>query len=121
MITVRAVERTDVNAVVELVRTTLAEFGIQFGVGADTDAQLSHLPESYTSDGGAFFVALDDDTLIGTAGIALVEPGVFELRKMYLRARARAGRVPANDSSTPAWSTRSVPAENASCSTPPSR
>lgn len=89
MITVRPVERADVNAVVDLVRTTLAEFGIQFGQGADTDAQLSDLPDSYTTSGGAFFVALDGGTLIGTAGIALVEPGVFELRKMYLRPAAR--------------------------------
>lgn len=89
MISVRAVELQDVKAVVELVRTTLAEFGIQFGVGAETDTQLTQLPQSYTSQGGAFFVAFDGDALIGTAGIAVVERGVFELRKMYLRPAAR--------------------------------
>lgn len=89
MITVRPVERADVSAVVELVRTTLAEFGIQFGVGASTDTQLEQLPESYAAEGGTFFVACDGETLIGTAGVALVEPGIFELRKMYLSPAAR--------------------------------
>lgn len=87
---IRSVGREDVPAVVELVRATLTEFGITFGEGAETDAQLSSLPESYDSVGGAFFVAVDDDgTLLGTAGVALVEPGVYELRKMYLLPSAR--------------------------------
>ena len=86
---IRPVESKDVAAVVELVRTTLGEFGITFGLGAATDEQLLHLPASYTADGGAFFVAVEGDALIGTAGVAPVEPGVFELRKMYLRPAAR--------------------------------
>lgn len=86
---IRPVEPRDVGAVVELVRTTLAEFGIVFGQGALTDEQLLHLPQSYTSEGGAFFVAVDGDVLVGTAGVTPVEPGVFELRKMYLRPAAR--------------------------------
>ncbi|MDP1828798.1 MAG: GNAT family N-acetyltransferase [Archangium sp.] len=86
---IRPVETRDVAAVIELVRTTLGEFGIVFGEGADTDAQLAELPASYTDGGGAFFVAVDVEDLIGTAGIALVEPGLFELRKMYLRPGAR--------------------------------
>jgi putative acetyltransferase len=86
---IRPVEAKDVAAVVELVRTTLGEFGIVFGLGAATDEQLLNLPASYTVGGGAFFVAVDQDALIGTAGVAPVEPGVFELRKMYLRPEAR--------------------------------
>ena len=86
---VRPVEANDVPAVVELVRTTLAEFGITFGVGAKTDDQLLHLPESYEREGGRFFVAFDGGALLGTAGVIPVEPGVFELRKMYLRPEAR--------------------------------
>lgn len=86
---IRPVEAGDVAAVVELVRTTLAEFGIVFGEGAETDAQLEQLPGSYTGSGGAFFVAVDEAQVIGTAGLALVGPGLFELRKMYLRPEAR--------------------------------
>lgn len=86
---VRTVEAKDVPAVVELVRTTLAEFGITFGVGAKTDDQLLHLPGSYESEAGRFFVAFDGDVLLGTAGVIPVEPNVYELRKMYLRPEAR--------------------------------
>ena len=89
MIAIRPVEERDVPAVVELVRATLAEFGIVFGQGASSDDALARLPRSYTAEGGAFFVAFDGDALIGTAGIGPVAPGVFELRKMYLRPAAR--------------------------------
>lgn len=88
---IREVQSSDVEAVVELVRTTLTEFGITFGQGADTDEQLSHLPGSYTAHGGAFFVAEENGVIIGTAGVALLPdaPGVFELRKMYLAPSTR--------------------------------
>lgn len=87
--TVRPVRREDVPAVVALVRETLAEFGIAFGVGAETDTQLHGLPESYAALGGAFFVAEHEGALVGTAGVVPVEPSVFELRKMYLAKDAR--------------------------------
>jgi GNAT superfamily N-acetyltransferase len=87
----RPVLRQDVPSVIALVRRTLDEFGITFGVGAETDAQLEALPGSYTSVGGAFFVACEGEALLGTAGIAPVEAGVFELRKMYLDPKARGG------------------------------
>lgn len=86
---IRRVEQRDVPAVVELVRATLTEFGIVFGQGAATDEQLLHLPDSYSREGGAFFIAEDETTLIGTAGVFPVEPGVFELRKMYLHPSTR--------------------------------
>ncbi|MFZ5444244.1 MAG: GNAT family N-acetyltransferase [Myxococcota bacterium] len=86
---VRPVESRDVPEVVTLVRDTLAEFGITWGVGAATDTQLEQLPESYTVAGGQFFVAVDAGHVIGTAGVFPVEPGVFELRKMYLGPQTR--------------------------------
>lgn len=89
MTSVRPVRREDVSAVIELVRSTLTEFGIVFGEGAQTDAQLTQLPDSYTSQSGAFFVAVNGETVIGTAGVALIEPGVFELRKMFLHPSTR--------------------------------
>lgn len=86
---VREVRASDVPAVVALVRAVLAEFGLTFGEGSETDAQLSALPASYTSAGGAFWVALVGGTIVGTAGIYPLGDGVFELRKMYLSANAR--------------------------------
>jgi putative acetyltransferase len=92
--TVRPIAAGDVEAAVALVRETLLEFGLQFGVGADTDAGLLALPAAYTDHGGQFFVAVDDGGLVvGTAGVFPVEPQVFELRKMYLRGAVRGQRV----------------------------
>jgi putative acetyltransferase len=86
---VRPVQTADVPAVVTLVRDTLAEFGIAFGVGASTDDALALLPASYVDAGGQFFVAMENGVLLGTAGVIPVEPGVYELRKMYLRPASR--------------------------------
>jgi putative acetyltransferase len=86
----RPVSAGDVPAVVALVREVLAEFGLRFGVGAQTDDELSRLPGAYVDRGGAFWVAIDGGGAIaGTCGLFPVEPGTFELRKMYLRPDAR--------------------------------
>lgn len=88
---IRPVEAGDVEQVVRVVSSTLAEFSIAFGQGSPTDAQLLGLPGSYTREGGAFFVAVAEGTqdVVGTAGIAPIAPGIFELRKMYLIPAAR--------------------------------
>ena len=86
----RFVAAADVPLVVELVRDVLAEYGMTFGVGCETDVELESLPASYADRGGAFWVAFDaDGTLAGTCGLFPEEPCTFELRKMYLRPRAR--------------------------------
>jgi putative acetyltransferase len=88
--TIRPIHERDVPAAVEVVRATLAEFGLVFGVGSETDEQLRGLPASYVDPGGGFFVAVDGaGGVAGTAGVFPVEPGVYELRKMYLRRETR--------------------------------
>jgi putative acetyltransferase len=86
---VRTVRVADVAAVIELVATTLAEFGLEFGRGATTDDELRALPDSYAARGGAFWVGCDGDALLGTCGVFPVAEATFELRKMYLRPAAR--------------------------------
>ena len=83
---IRLVRGEDVEAVVAHVRASLAEFGLEFGRGAETDDQLSALPGSYADHGGAFWVAGD---VIGTCGVFPVAAGVYELRKMYLAPTSR--------------------------------
>lgn len=91
---VRAITEAEVEAAVALVSDTLAEFGLVFGVGADTDTGLLKLPGSYCDHGGQFFVAIaDDGQVVGTAGVFPVEPHIYELRKMYLRPQVRGQRV----------------------------
>jgi putative acetyltransferase len=88
-IAVRPVERGDVPAVLELVAEVLGEFGLEFGTGSPTDDHLRELPGSYADHGGAFWVALRDGELLGTAGVFPVGGGLYELRKMYLRPASR--------------------------------
>jgi putative acetyltransferase len=87
--TIRVVEAGDVPRVTALVSRVLGEFGLTFGAGSDTDAQLAALPASYAARGGRFWVALDGDAVIGTCGLFPVAPDVLELRKMYLAEAAR--------------------------------
>jgi GNAT superfamily N-acetyltransferase len=89
MLIVREVTAEDVAAVVALVAETLAEFGLEFGRGAVTDAELHDLPASYAARGGAFWVGCDGEAMLGTCGVFPVGGDAFELRKMYLRPAAR--------------------------------
>lgn len=89
MIEVRAVLPDDVPAVLVLVADVLGEYGLEFGKGSPTDADLHGLPDSYVSRGGAFWVALRGGELLGTCGVFPVAPTTFELRKMYLRGTSR--------------------------------
>ena len=89
MIEVRPIEPGDVPGVLALVAEVLGEFGLEFGKGSPTDAELVELPASYTGQGGAFWVALRDGELLGTCGVFPVAPNTFELRKMYLRDASR--------------------------------
>jgi putative acetyltransferase len=86
---VRPVTADDVPAVVALITTTLAEFGLTFGVGSSTDDALRALPGSYTDGGGAFWLATHGGELLGTCGVYPLAPATFELRKMYLAPAAR--------------------------------
>lgn len=88
-IDVRPAVADDIPAVIDLVTTVLAEFGLTFGVGATTDDHLRELPHSYADGGGMFWVAYVDGALAGTCGVYPVEPESFELRKMYLLPSTR--------------------------------
>lgn len=97
VVTVREVTGGDVSAVVSLVREVLAEFGLTFGAGSETDAQVMALPASYRDHGGNFWVAVDDTgALLGTAGVFPVGEATYELRKMYLNGAARGRGVGAS-------------------------
>jgi len=86
---VRPVERRDVPAVAALLRDVLSEFGLTFGEGSATDAQVLDLPDAYEARGGAFWVATEADSLLGTCGVFPLDDGTFELRKMYLTQESR--------------------------------
>jgi putative acetyltransferase len=86
---IRPIEQRDVAEALVLIAETLAEFGLAFGQGSTTDDELRQLPGAYVDRGGMFWIAERDGQLLGTCGVFPLEPGVFELRKMYLRPASR--------------------------------
>jgi putative acetyltransferase len=89
MVDVREVAMTDVPEVKRLITKVLAEFGLQFGVGSTTDAQIDTLPDSYLAHGGNFWVARAEGLLLGTVGVFPIDARTMELRKMYLGHESR--------------------------------
>jgi len=85
----REVTSADVPEVIAHVAEVLAEFGLSFGIGTDTDDQLRHLPQSYVDGGGVFWIARAGGVIVGTCGVFPVGGSMYELRKMYLRPRSR--------------------------------
>lgn len=87
MVIIREATAADVPQVKAHITETLAEFGLVFGVGSDTDAQIDGLPGTY--GGGGFWLATERGELLGTAGVFPLDAQTVELRKMYLHSRAR--------------------------------
>lgn len=84
--TVRRATNRDQKQVLALVYEVLAEYGLQ-GEEDATDACLRDIEANYR--GGLFEVVEDDEGLAGCYGLMPHAPGTVELRKMYLRRRAR--------------------------------
>jgi len=79
-------DRTEVET---LVFTVLAEYGLQPDP-TTTDADLADIEGSYFAAGGCFDLLInDDDHIAGTVAVHRTEPGLGELRKMYLAPCAR--------------------------------
>lgn len=80
----RPATNADCEPVRRLVFAVLAEYGLKPDP-ACTDADLADLERSYFARGGVFYVLQDQDgSIVGSYGLYPTEPGVCELRKMYL-------------------------------------
>lgn len=92
LLEIRAIEPPDVPALLEIIATTRAEYGI-----ADRGVELLEpadyaLYENYQRQRTLYFVALLDGEVVGGAGVAPLagaDPLTCELQRMYLRANAR--------------------------------
>jgi len=86
---VRAASADDTAAVRSVVNSVLAEYRIK-GDPAGTDRDLADLDAYYFARGGGFIVAVaPDGRVVGSCGIAPLEDGTWDLRKMYLTPEAR--------------------------------
>jgi putative acetyltransferase len=86
---IREATAADGDVIRAIVKETLTEFGFPVE-SSGIDADLSEVPQSYQSRGGAFRVLVDDaGNVVGCGGLYPIEGKVVELRKMYFRPSIR--------------------------------
>lgn len=91
-ITIRTIEPGDNAAAASLVRTTLAEFGLNKPGTVYYDSSTDHLYELFRKERSVYYVAEQQGEVIGGAGIYPSDglpDGMCELVKMYLKPAAR--------------------------------
>ena len=91
-IIIRPIAANDNSQIATAIRTILIELGVPKVGTAYEDAALDCMYETYKEDRSAYFVVVEDDKIIGGAGIAQLanyEGNVCELQKMYFLTQAR--------------------------------
>lgn len=89
---IRPIEPEDNPLLATIIRAALTEFGANKPGTVYYDESTDHLFELFRQSGSAYFVAVENDKIIGGAGIFPTEglpEGCCELVKMYLSAEAR--------------------------------
>jgi putative acetyltransferase len=91
-ITIRAIQPQDNVAMAAILRESLTEFGLNIPGTAYYDKSTDALYESFLIDKSAYFVALENEVVIGGVGLFPSEglpEDTVELVKMYLAAPFR--------------------------------
>lgn len=89
---IRPIEKQDNPKVAEMIRYVLLEQGAPKVGTAYEDKTLDQLFEVYQAERAQYFVLLNDENIVGSAGIYPLENGdksVCELQKMYFDPAAR--------------------------------
>lgn len=89
---IRTIQQKDNPIVAKMIREVLLEAGAPKVGTAYEDTILDELYEVYQGKRSAYFVLLENDEIIGSAGMAPLEgekENVCELQKMYFSASAR--------------------------------
>ncbi|MBI2219007.1 MAG: hypothetical protein HYU51_17110 [Candidatus Rokubacteria bacterium] len=68
---------------VEVIRAVFEEYGMTFDL-EDFDRDLQDIPEHYAGCGGAFWVLLDGDRVVGTVAVVPKDAATAELKRLYL-------------------------------------
>lgn len=87
--TIRAAEN---SADIATVRTLFLEYAAQLDFSLcfqDFDAELAGLPGEYAMPSGGLWLAERDKAAIGCVGMRPLEPGICEIKRLYLRPAAR--------------------------------
>ncbi|GLU52290.1 GNAT family N-acetyltransferase [Dyadobacter frigoris] len=91
-ITIREIQPADNAELAQVIRKALEEFKANKPGTVYFDASTDHLSDLFQVENSIYFVALEDATLLGGAGIFPTEglgPDTIELVKMYLKPEAR--------------------------------
>ena len=85
---IRDYEARDHAAVVALITTVLAEYGLPTELGG-LQRDLDAIVDRYEARRGRFWVAADDADIVGTVAIRAKEESVCELKRLYVRPSHR--------------------------------
>jgi putative acetyltransferase len=89
---IRPIEKRDIQAVAEVIRSVLVDFGVPKVGTAYADVALDNMFDAYKREKSAYFVVEENGVVIGGGGIAQLdnyEVNVCELQKMYFLPKAR--------------------------------
>jgi ribosomal protein S18 acetylase RimI-like enzyme len=87
-----AIRPADGNSDIAVVRELFLEYAAGLGFSLcfqDFDAELAGLPGDYAPPAGGLWLAEIDGAAAGCVGLRPLEPGICEIKRLYLRPSAR--------------------------------
>ncbi|KAA3611907.1 MAG: GNAT family N-acetyltransferase [Planctomycetota bacterium] len=88
----RPIAPQDDARVAAIIRQVMTEFGAVGPEYSISDPEVDHMSQAYSGPNSAYFVVEDQGEILGCAGVAPLtgaDPGICELRKMYLVEASR--------------------------------